>query len=60
MPKEKKPRDSAEEKGGIDPEILDVIQEEKRKLAGAAGRESTERERILKIFQRESTKSDTG
>jgi hypothetical protein len=50
MPKEKKPRDSAEEKGGIDPEILDVIQEEKRKLAGAAGRESTERERILKIF----------
>ena len=50
MPKEKKPRESAEESGGIDRGVLDVIHEEKRRLAGGAGRESARRERILKIF----------
>jgi len=52
MPKKKEneSRNVTEESGGIDREVLDVIHEEKRKLAGGAGRESAQRERILKIF----------
>jgi hypothetical protein len=52
MPKDKDNRrkNTGEETGCIDREILDVIHEEQRKLAGGASHESDERKRILKIF----------
>ncbi len=34
MPNKKKPRDSAEESAPIDREVLDVIEEQKRKASG--------------------------
>ncbi len=55
--KDKESRNSGEENGGIDREILDVIHGEKRRLAGGAGRESADRERILRIFSRKALRA---
>jgi hypothetical protein len=40
MPKEKKPRDSAEENAPIDREVLDVIQEQSRRSSGRGPRDA--------------------
>jgi len=48
--KERETDDAANESSGIDREVLDVIQEEKRRLSGTARSESAERKRTLRIF----------
>jgi len=57
LKKKKKSRNVTNKSGSIDREVRDVIREEQRKLAGGAGRESAERERILRIFSEKALRA---
>jgi len=47
----KEPRDAREEIGGIDPEVLEVIQEEKRKVSGRGPRDAEAERKKKKLAE---------